>query len=115
MATKTRRTPVPRYVTRAFRKKTHRKAKPTLSLGIVAGFIPPGVTLYNEARKGMGNFAYSASKMLTGYESDTGKWSPRNMIPAYAPIFGGFLAHMVASKLGINRMIARSGIPFVRI
>lgn len=37
-------------------------------------------------------------------------------IPRYlAMILGGTLVHMIASKLGVNRAIASSGIPFVRV
>jgi hypothetical protein len=82
-------------------------------MAIVAGFIPVGVGLWN--RRGnatdMGNYLQAG---FTGIGTD-GKFNLGNLRSGLLPVASGFLVHMFAGKLGINRAIARAGIPLIRL
>jgi hypothetical protein len=57
-----------------------------------------------------------ASMMTTGYDPTDGKIKFGYAIQKlYGPLAIGFAAHTIASKLGVNRMLARAGVPFIRI
>lgn len=107
--TKTRRRYFPR---RSFRPRS--KPKMTLPLAVVAGFMPTGVGLWNRRNSPteMGNFL---QRGWTGIEPGTGKFNFANLRLGAVPAVAGFAAHMVASKIGLNRAIARARIPFIRI
>ena len=96
----------------AKKKGKHRRTKFTLPLAVVAGFVPVGVGLWN--RRGssteMGNFLQAG---FTGMSN--GQFSLGNFKMGLLPVAMGFVAHSIASKLGINRAIARAGIPLIRI
>ncbi len=99
---------------RVFRSFKRRNTKFTLPLAIVAGFVPVGVGLWNRrgSSQAMGDFLQAG---FTGISPGTGQFQFSNMRAGLIPIAAGFFAHMVASRLGINRAISRAGIPWVRI
>lgn len=97
---------------RYFQKRTRRKAKITIPLAVVAGFVPPAVGVWNRRSDptAMGNY------LLSGFTGiDNGRFNPAALRNGALPVMGGFLAHKVASMVGINRAIARAGIPLIRI
>lgn len=94
----------------------HRKTKFTVPLAVVAGFVPLGLSIYNARDTGVAGIMNTISKRMTGYDTTTAKWSFSDMKCGTISILGGFLVHsLVGNKLGINRMIARAGIPILRI
>jgi len=104
-----RRSPV-RYL----RSRFHRRAKFTLPLAVVAGFVPVGVGLWQRRGSSQAMADY-LQQGFTGITPGTGTFNLANLRYGLGPIAAGFGVHMVASKLGINRAIARAGIPFIRI
>ncbi len=101
-----------RYVARG-KKRHHRRPGFTLPLAVVGGFMPLGVGLWNRRASAtdMGNYAISS---LTGYMPGQG-WNAGYMKNGAGPIVLGILAHKVAGKLGVNRALAKAGVPFLRI
>ena len=92
------------------------RAKFNIPLAVVAGFIPLGVSLWNAKDGGGTAIMDTLSKRMTGYSPSTAKWNPADMKCGTFSILGGFLVHwLVGSKLGVNRMLARSGVPLIRI
>jgi len=97
---------------RRFQKRVTRKKQFTLPLAVVAGFIPPAVGAWNRRSSptAMGNY------LLAGFTGiDNGKFNPAALRYAALPIMGGFVAHKVASMIGINRALANARIPIIRI
>lgn len=95
----------------------HHKPKMTIPLAIVGGFVPMGVDLVSAFRiGGIEATLGHVSLCTTGYDPSDGQWKP--MFAAkklYGPLLLGTIVHKVAGGLGINRMIAKSGIPIFRI
>jgi hypothetical protein len=95
----------------------HHKPKTTIPLAIVGGFVPMGVDLVSAFRVGGVEAALGhVSLCTTGYDPADGQWKP--MFAAkklYGPLLLGTIVHKVASGLGINRMLARMGVPLLRI
>jgi hypothetical protein len=97
---------------RYFQKRHHKKHSMTIPIAIVAGFIPPAVGVWDRRSdpKQMGNFALAA---FTGI--DNGRFNPAALRYGALPVAAGFLAHKIASRLGVNRALASAGIPLIRI
>ena len=56
------------------------------------------------------------SLCTTGYDPADGKWKPSFALQKlYGPLFLGMVVHKAASKVGINRMLAKAGVPLFRI
>ncbi len=99
------------------RGKSYRK-RFTLPLAVVGGFIPILSTSYVGFKQGgLGMAGRQFVTTLTGFdpENSAAGWQPKEMRRGALPILVGYVAHMIASKLGINRALGRAGIPFVRI
>jgi hypothetical protein len=47
--------------------------------------------------------------------TETLKWMPEYLMQGVGPIVVGVFVHKLASKLGINRGLARAGVPFLRV
>lgn len=122
-----------RFVSRA-----HHKRKITIPLAVVAGFIPGTMDVIKNSRDngffpltlGYGNSGTNDSN--TGMATLLGDffgiqtagtqqaynvkaWSSWRLQYGLYPVLAGFAVHWGANKLGINRMIGRMGIPYVRI
>jgi hypothetical protein len=100
-------------------RSTKRKAKMTIPLAMVAGFLPAVADIKNNANSfgGWGASALHTGAGLIGYDTVNKKyvgWSQAKAagLPGVAL---GFLVHILATKLGINRSLSRAGIPFIRI
>ena len=97
-------------------KANRAKRKMTIPLAIVGGFVPLTLNLIDGYKvKGVSGVLDRLPGVF-GVETDGTfvGWSvmQKRGVPAIA---GGFLAHYLAQKLGINRMIAQAGIPLIRI
>lgn len=86
----------------------------TLPIAVVAGFMPTAVGIWNRRSSGteIGNFL---QRGYTGIEPGTGRFNFANLRLGAMPALAGFVAHAVASKIGVNRVIAQARIPFIRI
>ena len=93
-----------------------RKKKMTISLAVVAGFVPLGSGVYDFAKagnyKGIGAYLVNG---LTGYSSGDQKFHMDGLKTGLLPIVAGIGVHKLAGWLGINRALAASGLPWVRI
>lgn len=49
---------------------------------------------------------------IYGYSVTNNKWYTANLPRFWAPVAGGAIAHIVASKLGVNRILARAKLGF---
>jgi len=100
----------------SFRRRSFSRGKTkfTLPLAVVAGFVPVGVGIWNRRSSAQGIADYLQAG-FTGITPGTGQFSFANLKQGLMPVTAGFLVHMVAGKLGINRAIARAGIPLIRI
>ena len=106
------------------RGKTIHKKKMTVSLAVIAGLAPTaimGYSFYQQAQKvtpdnaqWANNFGNIVARWI-GYNPNTALWVPDQLKYNLLPAVVGFGIHKVATKLGINRMLSGSGIPFVRI
>ena len=93
-----------------------RKSKPTIPLAIVAGFVPGGRELVIAGRVNFpDHFLRVGTRIYTGFDPLTQVWRWSNMKNGTFPILGGLVVHAAANFLGVNRMIARAKIPFLRI
>jgi hypothetical protein len=112
----------------AFRKRSKKasrrsRGKFTLPLAVVAGFIPGARNVYHHWQ--WGGFARAgaeASRIFLGYSTtneygynDTIGFHPYLLKYGALPVLYGFLAHWVANKVGVNRMLTRMKIPIIRI
>jgi hypothetical protein len=96
----------------------HHKRKFTIPLAIVAGFLPMTMDIINNKDSfGIGgSILHSGAGAIIGYDTVSRGFNMNNWKQAGGPaIWIGFAAHLLASKFGINRMIARAGIPLIRI
>jgi hypothetical protein len=102
---------------RAGKTGKHHKPKMTIPLAIVGGFVPMGVDLVSAFKVGGIPAALGhVSLCTTGYDPADGLWKPMFAVKTlYGPLLLGTIVHKVAGGLGINRMLARMGIPLVRI
>lgn len=111
MATKT----IVRYRT-AKTKRTHSKRKFTLPLAIVAGLTPYVWHEYDLYKSGgLGEALKYASKPFVPIDPFSGKFDTCDLKWGLIPMGVGIGVHMIANKLGLNRMLGRAGIPFIRI
>ena len=94
-----------------FKKRT---TKFTLPLAVVAGFTPTVVGVWNR-RNSVADMAGYLQIGWTGISTDTGKFNFQNLRAGMIPALAGFAVHMIAGKIGLNRAIARAGIPILRI
>ena len=103
---------------RVARRSVRRKAKGmTIPVAALAGFIPLAGVMVTSFKQGGATLAgNNLVSNLTGYDIPTKTWSFGYMEKGTIPIVAGLLAHkLIGQKLGVNRMLANAGVPFVRI
>lgn len=114
MATRT----VVKYRTRVIGKRARHKAKMTIPLAAIAGFAPLLMDVVNGARfSGINGAATALQRDLLAYDPEAGSMNPYWAIRrGWGPILAGLAVHkLIGSKLGVNRMLAGAGVPFVRL
>ena len=97
-------------------KKRHSRPGFTFSTAVVAGFAPMVVDVIHGYQTG--GFSSASNDLLanlTGYDARSKSWSFGTLMRGLGPVVLGVLVHKGANKLGVNRAIARAGIPFFRI
>jgi hypothetical protein len=94
----------------------HHRPKMTISLALIAGLMPMVLDLKDAYKvDGLPAVASHVGLCTVGYDG-VNKWNPGYAFrKLWAPLAMGFVAHKLASRLGINRMLGRMGIPLVRI
>lgn len=87
-----------------------------IPLAVVAGFAPLATETIREYNLGSwGGATRWLVYRLSGYDTLYKNWTMSAVIGGWMPILLGFAVHGVANKLGINRAIARAGVPLVSI
>lgn len=99
-------------------KKVTRRKKGigfSIPLAVVSGFAPLGMVLWPAVKaRNMSWFLDEFGKSMTGYSTSKG-FQFGALKNGLLPITLGALAHaFIGGKLGLNRVIARSGIPLIR-
>jgi len=95
------------------RRNGRSKARFTLPVAIVAGFIPPLVGVWNRRNSGTAIGDYLKGAFI-GLDS-AGNFNPALLKSGLMPVVLGMIMHMVASRFGVNRALGRAGIPFIRV
>jgi len=116
---KSRAKPKKRSVRRTARRRRSRKRKGmTIPLAVVGGLA---AGLAEPAQKALeGDFEYALallSRNYTGFRPGTGTWEPGYLKNGLLPLVAGLMVHKFVggSPLNLNRALAASGIPFIRI
>lgn len=93
------------------------KAQMTIPVAALAGFLPlAGVVATSFQQGGIQLVGNNLVSNLTGYDIPSKTWKLAYMEKGLIPIVAGLLAHkVIGQKLGVNRMLARSGVPFIRL
>lgn len=100
----------------AKKKKTRKRAARTLSLGIALPMVYFGSNVYKQVqRDGLSTGLGEGMGYLTGYSPKAGAFIPGQLDFGAKPILYGSIVHWIATKLGVNRVLAKAGIPYVRI
>lgn len=104
---------------RFFSKPIHRKkAGFTLPVAVVAGFAPGVMRLATVVKNGGGieQVGTIAAVQYLGYDTINGKMNLQSMKFGTLPILLGMLVHkFVGGTMGVNRMMAKAGIPVIRL
>ena len=97
-------------------KKTKKRGKSfTLPLAVLAGLGPGIGQLWKAKDYGFQQVFNVAARDYIGYDADTNKMTGAYLGYGLLPLVAGFLVHVVAGKVGINRALGRAGIPILRI
>jgi hypothetical protein len=99
-------------------KAKHRKRPGmTIPLAVVGGLMPMGSDVLAAYKIGGAQCALEhVSMCTTGYNPADGKFLPGfAMSKLYGPLFVGTMVHKVAARLGVNRMLSKAGVPFLRV
>lgn len=94
---------------------THRKKSFTIPIGVVAGIMPGISKVYSARSAGLNGMVYTGTAIYTGYHTTDGSWGFRDMKQGLMPLVLGLGIHKLAQVAGINRMLAQSGIPLLRV
>ena len=91
----------------------------TIPVAVLAGFVPLGVGVYGAVRRGMAGDTAGMTQELTirttGFNTDTKSFHWPAFWGTYGPILAGLVVHKAASRLGVNRALAKAGVPFLRV
>lgn len=104
-------------------RRTHRRGTashniPLLPvLGLAGGLALPAINGWNmgAGKPAMQRVEITLDQIgqsVYGYSTINQKWYTGNMTRFWGPVAGGAIGHIVASKLGINRMLARAKLGF---
>lgn len=106
---------------RVYVRRAVRRAKSmTIPTAILAGLAPTAIFALEGFRLpggegGIGEAGHRLTMRLTGYEWKGGVWSGAELMKGWLPIAAGVIAHKAANRFGINRALARAGVPLFRI
>lgn len=99
--------------------KKRRKNGTTLPLAIVAPLAHTGLRFWNiGVNDSWSHAVYWTMAYYTGFlpgAEDRMYWNPVHLRNGLFPLAVGFGIHKLASKFGVNRMIAAAKIPWIRI
>jgi hypothetical protein len=82
-------------------------------VGIIA--MPAVQGMIASAMKGNFNEVANFAPAIIGMRSDTGQFDSSLLIANMTPLAVGMGVHILASKLGVNRILGKAKIPYIRI
>ncbi len=99
------------------RVKSRKKRGFTLPIALVAGFgAPVSSIIIHTTQGGFPAGLREASRIMIGWDNETGQWNWGHLKFGLMPILlGGLIHKFVGGRLGVNRYLANSGIPIVRL
>jgi len=99
------------------KKRRHGKRKFTLPIAAAGGVAAGVVSAVAEVDGNIMTpiFAQKVIARYTGVNMTNGSFNAEYLKLGLLPAVAGCLIHWGASKFGINRMIARAGVPILRI
>lgn len=93
-------------------KKVHRKPKVRVSLAVLAGLAPTAVGAIESTQKwGWKAGVNHITRNMLGYDYQQGFFNAGMMKGGMLPLVLGIAVHKVAGMVGINRQIAKLGLP----
>jgi len=113
-----------RTVTRYARRGYRRVKKMTLPIALIAGTIPGLSRLWTHFQNpslhaqpnGFAAMGVEAGRIYLGLDTRNGKFNVGWMSFGTGPILlGGIVHKFIGGTLGVNRMLARTGIPLLRL
>lgn len=97
--------------------RRYHKPQPTVPVAVLAGFAPLAKDVVQGYQSG--GFSGAAHYLVggvTGIDTNTGKWNwPWALTHFWIPVAAGIAVHKVANKMGVNRVLSRAGVPFLRV
>lgn len=81
------------------------------TIGIAAAVVAPGVYALNQGGTGtqmLTNYFRGLTYNTTGYDPVANAWGTSGLRNFYGPIAVGGIAHIIANKSGLNRVLARN-------
>lgn len=108
---------------RRSRRRSSRRSF-TIPMAVVAGLIPPASNAWAAAASQTGAsgsdrlraVGSSLIRDFTGWDTYSKRWSAFYLKEGAVPVALGIMVHrFIGGSLGVNRYLAKAGIPFVRI
>lgn len=107
-----------RTVIRYAKRKARRRKGFTIPIALTLPLIWPAQKAYHIYTE-TGSIESAIRNYFAYYTGWTGNparsWEPAYLKYGLAPLAAGFVLHKVAGRVGVNRMLASAGVPFVRI
>jgi hypothetical protein len=99
------------------KKGNHRKrAGLTIPVAAIGGFVPLAINAVEEIQtRGMKDGIRATVQDIVPYNVYTGKFDASRLHVGLYPILFGMAVHMIANKVGINRMLASARVPIFRL
>lgn len=112
-----RRSLVRRRAVQYVRVARRKAAGATVPVAVLAGFGPlVRDVIVGYRSSGLSGAQHYLVGGITGYDSNTGKFNvPWTLTHFWLPVGAGVLAHKAAGWLGVNRALARAGVPILRV
>lgn len=95
--------------------KRRRSRNITISAAMTAGIVAYGAQVAHSRQEGIYGMTRAAVLYGTGFDMYSNRFYFQFLNRGLFPVLGGMALHFLANRLGVNRMIARAGIPLVRI
>lgn len=100
----------------AKKKSRRRRNRFTLPISVVAPVAYVGYNTFLYAvNQGPDVALDKLGYWFTGYSVKNADWNWTRMKGGLFPVLAGAIVHKVANIFGLNRMIARAGVPLIRI
>jgi len=89
----------------------------TIPIAPIAGVLASKGTQYTVKSALEGNFpqAFAETGRFAGLDPSSGQFSWGILSETYTPILAGLVVHKIAGKVGLNAMLGKAKIPYLRV